>query len=260
MTIPASPQSLVEVIENKIISDKTTCRLSAVSKWYLSQWKMILAELIATMLLIVFGCMACIPITGHPLQPPLYAPFGFGFVVSFNVQIFGHISGAHMNPAVTLASLIWGSISVTLTITYIIAQCIGAILGYGILLAVSPVDLISNGICMTLPHAGHTSVQALVIEIILTATLSLICCACWDPINEHKQESVPLKFGLAITGLSIAGGPMTGASMNPARSLGPSVWTGIWAAHWIYWTGPFIGSTIATIFYKYIWLKKIHSN
>lgn len=260
MTIPANPQSLVEIIENKIIPDETMTSLCAVSKLCLSQWKMILAELIATMLLIVFGCMACIPITGYPLQPPLYAPIGFGFVVSFNVQIFGHISGAHMNPAVTLASLIWGSTSFVLSINYIIAQCIGAIIGYGILLAVSPVDLIANGICMTLPNPGHTSIQALVIEIVLTATLSLICCSCWDPVNEHKQESVPLKFGLAIAGLSIAGGPMTGASMNPARTLAPSVWTGIWSAHWIYWTGPFIGSAIATIFYKYIWLKKIHSN
>lgn len=256
MTVTPSPESVVEVIENKIMSNNKDFSLSAVSRWCSSNWKAIFAEVVATMLLIVFGCMSCIPLAGHEIQPPLYGPLGFGLAVSFNIQIFGHISGAHMNPAVTLGALFWGSISFALTVAYIIAQCTGAILGYGIVLAVSPVDIIGNGVCLTLPYEGHSLIEAVGIEIVLTSALSFLNCACWDPINKHKQDSVPIKFGLAIVGLSIAGGPLTGASMNPARTLGPAVWTGVWLAHWIYWVGPIIGSVAAAIIYKYIWLNK----
>lgn len=222
--------------------------------WYL-HWRAILAELVSTTLLLFLGCMTCIPLDGVNLNPPLYSPIGFGLIILFNIQAFGHISGAHMNPSVTLAAVIWGKMSVGLGITYALAQCTGAILGYGILMELLPADTSYDGICITQPHTRHTVNQAFMVEVLLTAALSFIVCAVWDPVNEEKNESNSIKFGLTVSGLAIAGGPLNGGSMNPARSLGPAVWTGRWTSHWIYWAGPLLGGAMAATFYKYIWGK-----
>lgn len=159
-----------------------------------------------------------------------------------------------MNPAVTLAAVIWGNMSVALGTVYALAQICGAFVGYGVLIALSPVDL-SSGVCVTRPHVKHTEYQALGVEIVLTVILVLLNCSVWDPINEKKNQCMSTMLGLSIAGLSIAGGPLTGAGMNPARSLAPAVWTSSWKSHWVYWVGPLLGSTVAVLFYKYIWLK-----
>ncbi|CAG4992816.1 unnamed protein product [Parnassius apollo] len=165
-----------------------------------------------------------------------------------------------MNPVVTLASVLWGKMSIAAGIAYILAQFAGSIAGYGILVAVSPVDLTTDGICTTQPHVQLTVPQALGIEVILTAALNFINCAVWDPVNKDSLESVSLKIGFTIAGLSIAGGPFTGASMNPARSLGPALWTSTWNAHWVYWIGPLLGGSLSAILYKYTWLKEGSNN
>ncbi|XP_013164815.1 PREDICTED: aquaporin-4-like [Papilio xuthus] len=245
-------------LANVIESVSVKCRNKLSDKIlikFCETWRAVLAEFISTLLLVLLGCLSCVPIQGLAYQPPLYAPLGFGFVVLFNIQAFAHISGAHMNPSVTLAAILWGKMSIGLGIAYMIAQCVGSILGYGILIALSPYDLITDGICTTQHHSALTVYQALAVEVILTAALNFLNCALWDPKNEKSLESVALKFGFTIAGLSIAGGPLTGCSMNPARSLGPAVWTGAWAAHWIYWVGPFLGGSLSAIFYKYVWLN-----
>ncbi|XP_026755324.2 aquaporin-4-like [Galleria mellonella] len=255
MTVPPNTQSIViGVIESKPIKPNSVSK--SISTWCAIQWKGILAEFLATTLLIIFGCMSCIPIEGLSQNPALYAPLGFGLAVMFNIQIFGHISGAYMNPFVTITAVIWGKITLSLGIAFIIVECAGAILGYGFLLLVSPVDMVAEGICLTQLHRNINEIQGFAIEVVLTAALSFINCGVWDPTNEHKQDSSPLKFGLTIVGLSVAGGPLTGASMNPARTLGPAVWNNNWDGHWVYWVGPLFGGILAAVIYKYIWLDK----
>ncbi|XP_045503223.1 aquaporin-like [Colias croceus] len=222
--------------------------------WKTLNWRAIVAEFVATMMLVSLGCMTCIPHDGSVHQP-MYGPLGFGLIVLFNIQTFAHISGAHMNPVVTLAAMIWGQVSILLGIMYIIVQCAGAIIGYGILVALSPSGFVEAGVCTTTPLLKYTIYQAIGIEVMLTAALVFITCAVWDPVNKDNQESNSVKFGLTIAGLSLAGGPLTGASMNPARSLGPALWTSTWKSHWIYWLGPFLGGIFASVFYKYVWLK-----
>ncbi|CAG4915037.1 unnamed protein product [Colias eurytheme] len=243
-----------------VISDVTNEKLkpstiNVAVKWWTLQWKAVLSEFVSTLLLIFIGCMTCIPLKGFEVQPPMYSPIGFGLVVLFNITAFGHISGAHMNPSVTLTAVIWGKMSVALGIGYVIAQCLGAIVGYGLLIVVSPIDLVPGAICTTQPHIGQEPYQALIVEIMLSAALGFINCAVWDPLNEDKSEANSLKFGFTIAAFSIAGGPLTGASMNPARTLGPSLWTNNWNTHWIYWVGPLVGGAFAGLFYKIIWLK-----
>ncbi|OWR54234.1 aquaporin [Danaus plexippus plexippus] len=208
------------------------------------------------MLLLFLGCMTTIPLDGFDIHPPMYSAIGFGTVVLFNIASFGHISGAHMNPSVTLSALLWGNLTLPLGIAYVIAQCLGAIVGYGLLVAVSPVNLIEECICMTTPHPNHAVYQAIIVEIILSLALGFINCSVWDPVNKEKVDGIPLRLGFTIVALSLAGGPLTGASMNPARSLAPALWTGNWSQHWIYWVGPLIGGALAPIIYKLMWLKK----
>ncbi|KAJ8733219.1 hypothetical protein PYW08_001517 [Mythimna loreyi] len=250
MTVPPITQLATEF---KITAENEVAK-STMRSWCKSSWRGIASEFLSTSMLVLFGCMSCIPVEG--INMSIYSPFGFGFVVMFNIQIFGHISGAYMNPAVTLAAMIWGSISVPVGICYMIVECAGALVGFGILSTLSPVDVGPNNVCVTAPHIGLNDFQSLGIEIALTAALIFINCGVWDPINATKQDSAPIKFGLTIVGLSLVGGPLTGASMNPARSLGPAVWTGYWDHQWIYWVGPFIGSVVSVLIYKYVFLKK----
>lgn len=224
-------------------------------KWWLRYCKIIAAEFVATTLLLFLGCMTCVPIDGLTDQPPMYSAIGFGVVVLFLITSFGHLSGAHMNPSVTLSAVIWGSMSIPLGIAYFITQAAASIAGYGLLVVVSPIDLVPDSVCATVPHPNHMAYQALIIEIFLSTALGFINCAVWDPVNKEKQDAIPLKFGFTIAALSLAGGPLTGASMNPTRSLAPAVWTGNWNAHWVYWVGPIIGGALAPIMYKFLWLE-----
>lgn len=121
---------------------------------------------------------------------------------------------------------------------YMVAQFAGALCGYGLLKAITPAKYYhlaleqGEGHCVTVPHDSLSSGEALAIEILLTGVLVWTNCGVWDPRNRKDSDSVPIKFALLIAGLSIAGGPLTGASMNPARSLAPAVWNrsfdGIW--------------------------------
>lgn len=231
-------------------------RKSKICAWCGLHWRKIFAEMVSTLLLLLIGCMACTPLDGIPFNVVMRGSVGFGIIVLFNIQTFGHISGAHMNPVVTIAAAIWGHLSIELALAYIIAQCAGAILGYGMLVALS-LETVAAGVCLTLPNSRYTILQVLGVEIFITSALLFITCSVWDPINEKNLESASIKIGLTIAGLSIAGAPITGASMNPARSLGPAFWNNNWEAHWVYWVGPFVGGILTAVLYKYVWLKRV---
>ncbi|XP_063360653.1 aquaporin AQPAe.a-like [Cydia amplana] len=251
MKVITNMESMVTVAENKVKQDVSTVVVS----WFRLNWTKLVSEFVATFILVFLGCASCIPIEGFDPMPPMYSPLTFGFAVLINVQTFGHISGAHMNPCITLLSIFWGKISIVLGICYLIAQVLGSTFASWVLLNVSPVDFVTEGVCVALPHERLDAWQAVIIEVILTSTLCLITCALWDPVNEKNQDSTAIKFGLTVAGLSFAGGPLTGASMNPARALGPALVAGKWAAQWIYWVGPFLGTVIAGL-YMFIWLEK----
>ncbi|XP_068631442.1 aquaporin-4-like [Battus philenor] len=254
MTVPAG-NIVVGIMEDLSTKNQQVKIKNRLIIWYLLWWKAIFSEFLSTMYLMLIGCMSCIPADGSAAQPPIYGAIGFGLAVLFTVQSFGHISGAHLNPSVSLAAMILNKISIPLGVSYVIAQCLGSIFAYGILTQVTPVDIIARGICTTQPHEKHTILQALGIELILTSSLIFLVCAMWDPANSGSQESASLKFGFVVAGLSLAGGPLTGAGTNPARSLGPALWTGVWNAHWVYWIGPLLASTLVTLFYKHTYLK-----
>lgn len=132
----------------------------------------------------------------------------FGLVVLIIIQCFGCCSGAHLNPAVTVAAYIYDVISLPMSLAYFVAQIFGAYCGYGLLKLFLPSDLIqvpgnSSGLCMTSINAAINEWQGLGIEFCITSALIFVCCGAWDPRNRKYQDSMGLKFALAVACLSI---------------------------------------------------------
>ncbi len=173
--------------------------------------------------------------------------FIFGAVVAAMIYCLGHISGAHLNPAVTLAFWTSGFFPRRLVIPYILAQIIGAI-SASVLLLVSLGEVANMG--ATLP-LNDNWLQSFVLELVLTFILMFVI------FGSGLDRRAPVGFaGLAI-GLTVAMeaafmGPITGASMNPARSFAPALVGGIWQYHWLYWVAPIMGAQLAGIIYRYL--------
>lgn len=164
------------------------------------------AELLGVGFILFFGCMGCV---GNP--PHFQVALNFGIAVMASVQIFGFVSGAHFNPAVTAAALIYKKISIPNACLYFVAQMLGAFMGFGLLQLVIPEK--KEGLCTTMPGEGVSEIQALTIEFVATAVLILVCCAVWDDRNAHLTDSIALRFGFLIFMLACSAGPFTGASM-----------------------------------------------
>jgi len=220
---------------------------------------LVLAELLGIALVMFFGCMGCIPYGGTTNH--LNVVLNFGFIVMSSIQIFGYISGAYMNPSVTIAALIYKKITAKMALFYIIAQVIGSFIGVGLLKIVIPSNLFiqseatDTGFCMTMPHSALSDVQALTIEFLATTVLVLVNLAIWDHRNAKYQDSAPLKFGFVVFVLSCTAGPLTGASMNPARSFGPAFWSGNFNKQWIYWVAPLASAVVSTYVFRTIFWK-----
>ncbi|XP_046742005.1 aquaporin AQPcic-like isoform X2 [Diprion similis] len=215
-----------------------------------------LAELLGTAILVFVGCMGCVG-SLSTIPTSLQTALTFGFAVTCVIQIIGHISVAHINPAVTVCAVILGHKSLPAAAVYIVSQLLGAIIGYGMLKAITPAELLHNGdltsassFCVTSIHSKISLIQGLLVETVATGVLILLCCASWDPRNARNSDSTAIKFGLTVTTLSLSVGPYTGCSMNPARTLGPALWNNAWTTHWVYWLGPIAGSILATLAYK----------
>ncbi|XP_018058448.1 PREDICTED: aquaporin AQPAe.a-like [Atta colombica] len=226
----------------------------------------VLGELIGTSILVFLGCIACmgsmkpyIPGIGPSM---IQVSFAFGLAVMIAIQCVGHISGAYINPAITIAALILGKKSLIMAGFYIIAQCLGALLGFGLLKMITPSDLVHSGDSTTVVKFCTTDVNEAIgighgigAEAFATGVLVFFACSSWDSRNAKKTDSLALKFGLCVAMLCLAFIPHTGCSMNPARSFGPAVWTGYWHQHWVFWLGPIGGSIIASLIYRCLFLK-----
>jgi MIP family channel proteins len=209
-------------------------------------WRETLAEGIGTFILVFAGTGA---VMVNQLRDGALTHLGisfvFGAVVAALIYALGHISQAHFNPAVTLAFWTSGFFPKRRVLPYVTSQCLGAILASLVLLLA--LGNIAN-LGATLPLNGNW-LQSFVLEIILTFILMLVI------FGSGLDRRAPIGFaGLAIgltVGLEAAFmGPITGASMNPARSLGPALVGGIWQHHWLYWIAPIVGAQLAVVVYS----------
>ncbi|KAJ3654971.1 hypothetical protein Zmor_014121 [Zophobas morio] len=213
---------------------------------------MFVAEVIGTGLLMFLGCMGCINTYDEAAISHHFGGITFGLTVMLIIQTFGHISGAHLNPAVTIATVLYGILKPLMAVIYVLGQFAGATLGYGLLKILVPEKYAPDGFCITSLNENVTVIQGLAIEVVITTVLVLICCAVWDKRNEAKADSVPLRFGFAIAAISMSAGPLTGASMNTARSFAPLVFGGSWQDHWIYWVGPNLAAFVGCSIYRFL--------
>ncbi|KAL1796251.1 hypothetical protein ACET3X_004791 [Alternaria dauci] len=176
----------------------------------------------------------------------LYISVAFGFSLAVTVWVFFRISGGLFNPAVTIALGLMGALGWMKALLLIIAQLLGAIAAAAVVSGLFPGPLSVN---TTL--SSETSVtRGLFIEMFLTFMLLLTIFML--AAEKHKATFVaPIGIGLALFIAELAGVYFTGGSLNPARSFGPAVVTGVWPGHhWIYWLGPLLGAILAFVFYR----------
>uniref|UniRef100_A0A1A9ZHK8 Aquaporin n=1 Tax=Glossina pallidipes TaxID=7398 RepID=A0A1A9ZHK8_GLOPL len=223
------------------------------------EWWSILArvvsEVIATFLLVFFGCMGCIK-SEYITNDRFALSFHFGAAVLLLVQCCACVSGAHVNPAISVGALFCGTLSWQMMLVYI-----GPTIGYGALLGIVPRVLridpnAKHGLCVTTIHPEVHVFQAILLECFATSTLVLVCCAVWDKRNSNHFDSVSIRFGLAVGSLVYYVGPYNGCSMNPARSWGPAIWNLDFTDHWLYWFAPTLGWIVTAVLWKYVLKEK----
>uniref|UniRef100_V5HZ08 Putative aquaporin-1 n=2 Tax=Ixodes ricinus TaxID=34613 RepID=V5HZ08_IXORI len=216
-------------------------------------WKSMVAEYIGTAVIVLIGCGSCIN-WGSPTKPlgeatMVQIAIGFGITVATMAQAVGHVSGAHLNPAVTMGMLFVGKVSILRSFFYVCSQLIGGITGAAILRAVTP-DARHGALGGTGLAEGVTPLMGLAVEVCITFILVLTVFSVCDTNRLDVQGSAPLAIGLSVTTCHVFAVRYTGASMNVARSFGPAVMSGIFDDHWVFWVGPILGGIIAAVIYE----------
>ncbi|XP_063152651.1 aquaporin-5-like [Candoia aspera] len=211
----------------------------------------VLSEFIATA---IFICIALGSSFKWPLEQPsvLQISLAFGLTVATVVHAFGHISGAHINPAVSLAYFVGNQISIIRFVFYVILQLLGALAGAGIIYGVTPKDirktLFANEISKEI-----SSGEAFVMEMITTFSVVMCIFSVTDKRRRDSRSNSALAIGMAVSMAHLVGIYYTGCSINPARSFAPAVILGTFSrCHWVFWLGPIAGAILAAIAYNYI--------
>ena len=224
-------------------------------------WRSAAAEFIATFLFVFIGAGAVVSLGifssegGGALGGNLVAiAMAHGLAIAILVSATANISGGHINPAVSIAATITRKISPTRGGMYVIAQVVGAILGALLLKAVIPNSLEGGlGSHAIMPDIG--AMGGLIVEVVLTFVLVFVIFAtAVDP--KGPKHLAPFAIGGAVLVIHLVAVPLTGASVNPARTIGPALAAGQWADHWVYWAGPLLGGAIAGIFYQLVFMQE----
>jgi len=222
---------------------------------------LVMAEFLGTFMFVFLGCLGCVAGVSDGPIPHQQVSFTFGFALLLVIQCFGHLSGAHVNPSVTVASVVCGYVKPILVPFYLIGQFLGALAGYAAVMSVTPYEYLNSnvldpngnkipGVCSPNINSRISTMQGLAVEFIATAFLAWFCCSIWDRKNTNKHDSLSIRFGCVVVVLALACGPYTGTNLNPARSLAPALLNGDWNAHWVYWVGPLSGAFVSSAIYK----------
>jgi len=223
--------------------------------------KKITAEFIGTFWLVLGGCgsavlAAAFPNVGIGL---VGVSFAFGLTVLTMAFAIGHISGCHLNPAVTIGLWAGGRFKAAEILPYIISQVLGAIAGAGVLYLIASGQagfdinggLASNGYSEHSPGA-YTLTSGFVTEVVMTFMFLIIILGSTD--ERAPKGFAPIAIGLGLTLIHLISIPITNTSVNPARSTGPAIFVGGWAISqlWLFWVAPIIGAVLAGFVYNFI--------
>ncbi len=219
------------------------------------------AELVGTFWLVLGGCgsavlAAAFPDVGIGL---LGVSLAFGLTVLTMAFAIGHISGCHLNPAVSVGLWAGGRFPANQLLPYIVAQVIGAIAAGGVLYLIASgkagfdvsAGFASNGFGEHSP-GGYSLTSALVTEIVMTAMFLIVILGATD--ERAPKGMAPIAIGLCLTLIHLISIPVTNTSVNPARSTGVAIFVGDWATAqlWLFWVAPIIGGVIGAGIYRFI--------
>jgi aquaporin Z len=203
-----------------------------------------LGELLGTMILVGLGSMGILAMGGAAGAAEVIGiGLGFGLALLAGIWVVGHITGAHFNPAVTLAALLDKRLSLSDAIGYWVAQFAGATMGSLLILAAT-----GEQAAVAATTTGYTDLQAAIVaEIVLTTVFV------WTILSVTRlgANHAPMAIGLVLVGVHVVGIPFSGASVNPARSFGPALVGGdMGSSLWVYIYAPLIGAVIAWGLYR----------
>jgi len=219
------------------------------------------AEFIGTFWLVLGGCgsavlAAAFPHLGIGL---LGVALAFGLTVMTMAFAIGHISGCHLNPAVSVGLWAGGRFPANQLLPYIVAQVLGAVVAGGVLYLIASgkadfnvyAGFASNGYGEHSP-GGYSLSSALITEVVMTMMFLIIILGATD--KRAPQGFAPIAIGLGLTLIHLISIPVTNTSVNPARSTGVAVYVGGWALMqlWMFWVAPFVGALLGAVIYRFI--------
>ncbi len=222
----------------------------------------VVAEFLGTFWLVLGGCGSAVLAAGVPELGIGFAgvALAFGLTVLTMAYAIGHISGCHLNPAVTLGLVVGGRFKTGDMLPYIVAQVIGAIVAAALIafiasgkpgFDVAASGLASNGFGEHSPQ-GYSMAAGFVTEVVMTFFFLLVILGATD--KRAPAGFAPIAIGLALTLIHLITIPVTNTSVNPARSTGPALMVGGWAIGqlWLFWVAPAIGAALAGAVYRWL--------
>ncbi|NDJ82314.1 aquaporin Z [Vibrio campbellii] len=219
-----------------------------------------MAEVFGTFWLVLGGCGSAVLAAGFPDVGIglLGVSLAFGLTVLTMAFAIGHISGCHLNPAVTIGLWAGGRFDTKDVVPYIIAQVIGGVIAGGVLYVIATgqagFDVVGSGFAAN-GYGAHSPgqysmVAALVTEVVMTMMFLIVIMGATD--KRAPQGFAPIAIGLCLTLIHLISIPVTNTSVNPARSTGVAVFVGDWAVSqlWLFWVAPIVGGILGALIYK----------
>jgi len=223
------------------------------------------AEFFGTFWLVFGGCGSAVLAAAFPSLGIAFVgvALAFGLTVLTMAYAIGHISGCHLNPAVSIGLLVAKRFPARDLLPYVVAQVAGAVAAAGVLLVIASGKagfdvgggFASNGYGAHSP-GGYSLVACLVAEVVLTFMFLIIILGATD--RRAPQGFAPIAIGLGLTLIHLISIPVTNTSVNPARSTGPALFVGGWALQqlWLFWIAPIVGAALAGVAYNALWAEE----
>ncbi len=232
----------------------------------MSLTKRALAEVLGTFWLVFGGCGAAVLDAAFPNLGIGFVgvALAFGLTVLTMAYAIGHISGCHLNPAISVGLAVGKRFPASEVVPYVVAQVVGGLMGAGVLFLIASgkpgfdvsAGFASNGYGAHSP-GGYNLTACLIAEVVLTFMFLMIILGSTD--KRAPKGFAPIAIGLGLTLIHLIGIPVTNLSVNPARSTGPAVFVGGWAIQqlWLFWLAPIVGGAIAGVVYSTLLEEKV---
>ncbi|EKO3955646.1 aquaporin Z [Vibrio fluvialis] len=226
-----------------------------------------IAEMFGTFWLVLGGCGSAVLAAGFPDVGIglLGVALAFGLTVLTMAFAIGHISGCHLNPAVTVGLWVGGRFSAKDVIPYIVFQVIGGVIAAAILYVIASgqasFDVAASGFATNgfgdHSPGGYSLTAALVSEVVMTAMFLLVIMGATD--NRAPQGFAPIAIGLCLTLIHLISIPVTNTSVNPARSTAVALFVGDWAISqlWLFWLAPIVGGALGALIYRSLLAEQV---